>query len=721
VLNAALGTVGIWLAFGASVTGAVVIVVGLVRQRGTAPTPSRGATPTLPGVLDGRLFAPVVLIGAVLATVAMEHALVTHDFSIVFVAENNSKVTPLLYSLTGLWSALAGSILLWGLILTILTAVFVWRYRRLVADPVIRWATLVLYVVTAFFFGMMVGPANPFVTTPDVTGGLGPNSLLQDNPLVAIHPPLLYIGFVGFTVPFAFAIGMLATGRISDRWQIECRRWTLFSFTSLSVGIVLGAWWSYQVLGWGGFWGWDPVENAALLPWLCGTAYLHSVLVQERRGLMRVWNLSLSVATFALTILGTFLTRSGVINSVHAFSESTLGPILIGFFFAVVIVGFGLIAWRGDRLRSPGGIDAPLGREGAFLLNNLLFVGFAFVVLLGTLYPLLYEAVTQQQVNVGAPFFNTIAIPFGLSLLFLMAVAPALSWRKINGSVLWHRLAIPAWVGVLTVVLCVIFGRRGFAPLVGFGLGAFAAATAVRALVLSVRATRGHHVGWWRGLIGRTNGGMVVHLGVIVLAVGVIAATAYRQQTELTLRQGQTVTYDGHRFQFVGLKDVVTPSKTSDEALVKVDGGIFTPATTNFGGALATVGTPAIDSGVFGDVYLTFDEVGGLGNVSGGSLVPNLPAGSVVIGVVIEPLVAWLWTGGLLIGLGGLLALAPGSRRRSTDPVSAASAMVTGRGAAPEPEAEPEPEKGEVAVDERRADLTPVGSGAAVESGAPSA
>ena len=736
MLNASLGTVGVWLAFAASVVGAVVIVAGLVRQRGTAavPSPVPAAVRSAPtgasastggsaaplGSLDGRLFAPVMLVGALLATVAMEHALVTHDFNIVFVAENNSKVTPLLYSLTGLWSALAGSILLWGLILTILIAIFVWRYRRLVADPVIRWATLVLYVVSAFFFGMMVGPANPFVTTPNVTTGLGPNSLLQDNPLVAIHPPLLYIGFVGFTVPFAFAIGMLATGRISDRWQIECRRWTLFSFTSLSVGIVLGAWWSYQVLGWGGFWGWDPVENAALLPWLCGTAYLHSVLVQERRGLMRVWNLSLSVATFALTILGTFLTRSGVINSVHAFSESTLGPILISFFFLVVVVGFGLIAWRGDRLRSPGGIDAPLGREGAFLLNNLLFVGFAFVVLLGTLYPLLYDAVTQQEVNVGAPFFNTIAIPFGLSLLFLMAVAPALSWRKINGAVLWHRLSIPAWAGVLTVVLCVIFGRRGFAPLVGFGLGAFAAATAVRALVLSVRATRGHHVGWWRGLVGRTNGGMVVHLGVIVLAVGVIAATAYRQQSELTLRHGQTVTYDGHTFEFVGLRTVVIPSKTSDEALVKVDGATFTPATTNFGGALATVGTPAIDSGAFGDVYLTFDQVGGLGNTSGGSIVPNLPAGSVVIGVVIEPLVAWLWTGGLLVGLGGLLALAPGSRRRATDPVSAPSAMVAGNGAAAEPEPETTPDKDEEGeeVDERRADLTPVGSGAAVESGA---
>ena len=623
-----------------------------------------------------------MLVGALFATGAMEHALVTHDFTLVFVAQNNSTVTPLLYSITGMWSALAGSILLWGLILAVVSSIFVWRYRRQADDPVIRYATLVLYVVSAFFFGLMVGPANPFVTAPGATQGLGPNSLLQDNPLVAIHPPLLYVGFVVFTVPFAFAIGMLATGRVGDRWQIECRRWTLVAFTFLSVGIVLGAWWSYQVLGWGGFWGWDPVENAALLPWLCGTAYLHSVLVQERRGLMRVWNLSLSIATFALTILGTFLTRSGVITSVHAFSESSLGPLLIGFFFAVVIVGFGLIAWRGDRLRSPGGIDAPLGREGAFLLNNVLFVGFAFVVLLGTLYPLLYEAVTQQQVTVGAPFFNTVAIPVGLTLLFLMAVAPVLSWRKMNGAVLWQRLAIPVWIGVGTVVLCVAFGLRGFATLIGFGLGAMAAATAARALVLSVRAARTRHVGWWRGLVGRANGGMIVHLGVVLLAVGVIAATSYRHQAELPLHKGSVVTYDGHRFEFEGLRTVTSPSRTSQEALVKVDGGVFTPATTSFGSALSVVGTPAIDSGFFDDVYLTFDAVGGLGSTSGNQAINNLPAGSVAIGVVIEPLVAWLWAGGLLIGVGGLLALVPGSRRRATDPASASSDLVTGADAA---------------------------------------
>ena len=697
MVDAHLGTIGVWLAFVASIVGVVVIAVGLLPRRRAVDGPVGAGSPRLGA--DGRSLAPVMLIGALLAVGAMEHALVTHDFTLVFVAENNSTVTPLLYSITGMWSALAGSILLWGLILAVVSTVFVWRYRHQAADPVIRWATLVLYAVSAFFFGLMVGPANPFVTAPGATQGLGPNSLLQDNPLVAIHPPLLYVGFVVFTVPFAFAIGMLATGRVGDRWQIECRRWTLVAFTFLSVGIVLGAWWSYQVLGWGGFWGWDPVENAALLPWLCGTAYLHSVLVQERRGLFRVWNLSLSIATFALTILGTFLTRSGVIESVHAFSESSLGPLLIGFFFVVVIVGFGLIAWRGDRLRSPMGIDAPLGREGAFLLNNVLLVGFAFVVLLGTLYPLLYEAVTQQQVTVGAPFFNTIAVPAGLTLLFLMAVAPVLSWRKMSGAVLWQRLFVPVWIGVGTVVLCVAFGLRGSATLIGFGLGAMAAATAARALVLSVRAAHTRHVGWWRGLVGRANGGMIVHLGVVLLAVGVIAATSYRHQAELALHRGAVVTYDGHRFEFEGLRTVTSPSRTSQEALVKVDDGVFAPATTSFGSALSVVGTPAIDSGLFADVYLTFDAVGGLGSTSGNQAIDDLPQGSVAIGVVIEPLVAWLWAGGLLVGVGGLLALVPGSRRRATDPASAASPLVTG--------APPDPDRGER---ERETAPEPVGA-----------
>jgi cytochrome c-type biogenesis protein CcmF len=262
---------------------------------------------------------------------------------------------------------------------------------------------------------------------------------------MAFHPPILYLGFVGFSVPFSFAIAALITGRVGEGWLVETRRWTLFAWGFLTVGILLGAWWSYEVLGWGGYWAWDPVENASFLPWLTGTAFIHSVMVQERRGMLRVWNLSLLVATFSLTILGTFLTRSGVIDSVHAFTNGTIGPFLLTFFGFVVFGSLGLIAWRGDRLRSPGSIDSPVSREGAFLANNVLFGVFAFVVLLGTVFPLLIEAIQDRRISVGEPFFDRMTAPLGLALLTLMAIAPVLPWRKASGELLSKRLFWPAW------------------------------------------------------------------------------------------------------------------------------------------------------------------------------------------------------------------------------------------------------------------------------------
>ncbi|MGB7052017.1 MAG: cytochrome c-type biogenesis CcmF C-terminal domain-containing protein, partial [Acidimicrobiales bacterium] len=561
-VNGALGYTGVLLGFCAAVVGIVVIATGLVRHRES----------TLRG---GQAYAPLILLGGLVAVVAMEHALLTHDFSLTYVADNNSRSTPALYSITGLWSALAGSILLWAVVLGGYASIMVWRFRRRASDPLVGWATLVVYVVAAFFFGLMLGPANPFshVVGAVPHNGLGPNTLLQDNPLVLIHPPMLYLGFVGFTLPFAFAIATLATGRVDEDWQGETRRWTLFAWAFLTMGIILGAWWSYEVLGWGGFWSWDPVENAALMPWLVGTAYLHSVMVQERRGLLRIWNLSLVVAAFSLTILGTFLTRSGVIQSVHSFSESTIGPLLLGFFCVVLVTGVGLIAWRGDRLRSAGGIDAAVSREGAFLVNNLLFVAFAFVVLLGTVFPLLYQALNGDELSVGAPYFNRFFVPVGLGLLFLMAVAPALPWRKASLEVVRSRLTVPAGAGVVVVVACVAAGVRGVEPLAAFGLGAFAAASALRALFLSVRAAwqlarrggagpvRGLLSGW-RGLVGRANGGMVVHVGVVVVAVGLAAATSFIHRGELLLRPGQTATYYGHDVTFVGQRTVTTPSHT---------------------------------------------------------------------------------------------------------------------------------------------------------------
>ena len=658
-MRATLGSLGVWIAFLSALVGAALIVRDLLRRRRGAPAAQ---------VLDGRLLVPVVVLGGVLATAAMQWALITHDFSIVYVAENNARATPLIYSITGMWSALEGSILLWALLLSLYVVAVIWRYRRRSDDEVVGWATAVMLVVTAFFFGLMVGPANPFVTTAIPGSGQGPSALLQNNPLVAIHPPLLYAGMVGFAVPYDFAVAMLVTGRVGEFWHVDTRRWAIVAWTSLSVGIVLGAWWSYQVLGWGGFWGWDPVENAALMPWLVGTAYVHSIVVEERRGLLRVWNLTLAVACFALTVLATFFTRSGVVQSVHAFSASALGPVLLGFFALVVVSALGLMAWRGDELRSTVGIDAAFSREGAFVLNNLLFVGFALVVLLGTVFPLLYDAIHGGQVTVGPPYFNSLAVPLGIGLLTLMALAPLLSWRKASGSVVLKRLEIPAWVGTLVVVVLVLVGVRGVLPLAGFFLGTVAAASAVRSLVLEVRADRRQGASGLRALTGRSGGGMIVHLGVVILAVGIVASTSYVSRAEVTLKPGQTLEVHGHTITFVGMRTITSPAKQSNQVVLRIDGdGTFAPGISQFAGrGNEPVGTPSIDSGIFGDLYLTFDAIGRKGGTSGAQIAGDVPSGSVVIGVLVEPLLAWLWVGGLTMGLGGLLAFIPTRRRRTT-------------------------------------------------------
>ncbi|MGE3835606.1 MAG: heme lyase CcmF/NrfE family subunit, partial [Acidimicrobiia bacterium] len=352
-MNAALGTAGAALGFAGALLGALTLAVGLRRHQ-----------PSL--LRQGRGFTLVVLAGALLAFLVMEKALLTHDFSLDYVVRNHSRNTPVLYTISSLWGALEGSIILWALVLAGYLVAVGHRFRDRAADPLVAWALLTIFVVAAFFFALLLGPANPFHTVADVPAdGVGVNPLLQDHPLMAIHPPMLYLGYVGFTVPFAFCVAALVTGRVGEGWLELTRRWTLVAWGFLTAGIVLGAWWSYEVLGWGGFWAWDPVENASFLPWLTGTAFIHSVMVQERRGMLRVWNLCLVLATFALTIFGTFLTRSGVLDSVHSFTESPIGVWLLSAFAVVVAVSLGLVAWRGDRLRSPGRIDSPLSREGA--------------------------------------------------------------------------------------------------------------------------------------------------------------------------------------------------------------------------------------------------------------------------------------------------------------------------------------------------------------------
>ena len=646
-MRAALGTLAVAIGAGAAIVGIAALLLGLRRADASL-------------LALGRRCVWVVLAAAVAAVGVMEWALITHDFSLQYVAENNARGTPLLFTITGLWAALAGSILLWVLILAGYLAVTVRSFRARAHEPLVVWATVVMLVVALFFLLLVLGPANPFRLTPGGApiDGRGPNPLLQNHPLMAFHPPMLYLGYVGFTVPFAFAIGALVTGRVGEGWLVETRRWALFSWGFLTFGIVLGSWWSYEVLGWGGVWAWDPVENASFIPWLTGTAYIHSVLVQERRGMLRVWNLSLLVSTFSLTILGTFLTRSGVLNSVHAFSDSQIGPYLLTFFAIILVVSVVLIGWRGDLLRSPGTIDSPVSREGAFLANNVLFSVFAFIVLLGTVFPLIVEALQNRQLVVGEPFFDRLGVPVGLVMLFLMCIAPVLPWRKASGELLSQRLFWPAWGGTLALLVSVLVGATGIEPLLTFFLGGFAAGAAMRQLALATRRQG------LRGLVGRANGGMVVHIGVIIIAVALAASNSFTRSQELTLKTNTPAVWGGHTFELVGFEKTETDRLTRIAARISVDGTVRAPAVTKYLKMGTNIGTPSVRSSVVNDIYVTIEPP------------VKMDSGVAKVKIFIKPMVMWIWIGGILMVAGTVLAMFPGTRRRR--PTDAVSAPVPG-------------------------------------------
>lgn len=600
-------------------------------------------------------FAALTFAASMGAFAAMEYAMITRDFSLAYVQKVGSWSTPALYNFAAVWSALEGSILMWVLVLAGYTLAVAYWVRKRMHDLIASWAMGVMFVVSAFFFLVSFFPANPFAAgAPGVLDGPGPNPLLQNHILVMFHPPILYLGYVGVTVPFAFAIAALITGRVDEGWLVATRRWSLFSWGFLTFGIALGSWWSYEVLGWSGVWAWDPVENASLLPWITGTAYIHSVLVQERRGMLRVWNISLLVATFSLTILGTFLTRSGVLNSVHAFSESGIGSWFLGLFAVVLVVSIGLIGWRGDRLRSPGVIDSPLSREAAFLANNVLFAVFAFVVLLGTVFPLIVEALQNRQIAVGAPFFDRLSTPIGLALLTLMAIAPVLPWRKATTETLRDRLFWPAWCGLGALILSLALGAYGLAPLLTFALGGVSAGAALRQVFLATRRQG------WRGLVGRANGGMIVHLGVILIAVALGASNSFSKSQELSLVQNVEAQFAGHTFELRDVIEVRDDRSISVKALVLVDGRkIYAPAITKFTRIGMNVGTPSVRTSLTTDIYLTLEPP------------VRQDANEARIKVFIKPMITWLWIGTVLMAVGTALAAFPGRRRKPTEPTSA--------------------------------------------------
>ncbi len=630
-----LGSSGVLLAFVASIAGFAVAAWGIWTKRS-------GWLRTVP------LYAGILALGAVVATVAMQAALFTHDFSIIYVAEVDSRQTPLLYTITGMWSSLAGSILLWGFVLVGYIVVVAFRHRHQTDQPFYGWVLMVCYGVSTFFFGMMIGPANPFAVFngPHPANGIGPNPLLQDNILVAFHPPLLYLGYVGFTVPFAYAIAALATGNVAGKWQIEARKWAMFAWVSLGAGIMLGAWWSYLVLGWGGFWAWDPVENAALLPWLVGAAYIHSSMSTERNGAYRVWTISLVISAFCLTVLGTFLTRSGVVESVHAFSESDVGIYILILLGVSVVVGIAMLAWRGDALRSgvlTGGFKS---REGMLLAQNVMFALLAGVILLGTLFPLLYQSFHGTQVTVGGPYFDTLGMPIAIVLLILMGVAPVMPWGATGKAVLKHRLLVPAWVGVIAAAICVAAGVHNIALLVVYAASGFVVASAARQVYLQARAARLHNKGWLRFLLDRETGGHIAHIGVVVIAVALASAVGFASRGSVTLSPKTTAYFGGQRIEYLGEYKTSSPARHFEGALVLVNGqGPYKPGVSWFGSATEPVGTPALDSGLLRDVYITLESL------------PKHANGRLTIGVTVQPLVMWLWVGGSMAVVGILIAL----------------------------------------------------------------
>ncbi|OZM79963.1 heme lyase CcmF/NrfE family subunit [Pseudonocardia sp. MH-G8] len=585
--------------------------------------------------------------GAALAMVSLEVALLTDNFAVSYVAETHSRATPLFFTITSAWAALEGSMVLWVLVLAGFTAV-VMRQVPGTADRLGTGALGVLGLVAAFFFGMVVLAANPFeILANPPADGPGANPILRDHVMVAFHPPMLYMGYVGFTVPFAFAMSALLLREGGVEWLRRTRRANLVAWSFLTGGLVLGAWWSYEVLGWGGYWAWDPVENAALIPWLVATAFIHSAVVQVRRGMLQAWNFVLALATFSLTVLGTFLTRSSVVVSVHSFSQSGVGPALLTFFVLVVAAGFTLIVLRAERVASLSRPESLASREGVFLINNLLLSLFAFVVLLGTTYPIFVEAVTGQQLSVGRPFFDRMAVPLSFALLLAMGVGPVTPYRRASGAVLWGRLRIPLLVASAAAAAVVAAGVLSPGVVVVVGIAAGIAASTVRQLLVTAPART--PAGVWRLLRGQRGywGGQLAHLGVALTAVVIAVSGALAERATVTLDLGQSADFAGYSVTFERTEEHQQPDRfVTDAHIVLRAGGevvrVAEPGLNSFPGQTQAVGNPSVWSTPGQDVYVAL-----------GSLDPD----RVTLNLSRYPLMVWLWVAGALVAAGGFWAL----------------------------------------------------------------
>ncbi|HHY93834.1 MAG TPA: heme lyase CcmF/NrfE family subunit [Firmicutes bacterium] len=625
---AQVGQVLLALAWASSLVGLGVIAGGVMTGKGWL----------FPG---GRLATWVAATATTLASGLLLYSLLVSDFSLRYVTEHTSRTLPVAYKVSAFWAGQEGSLLLWAWVLSLYTA-YVTAVAWSGQPQLCARAAGVMSAVQVFFLLLLTFVTSPFAAlSPVPADGAGLNPMLQ-NPGMFFHPVTLYLGYVGFTVPFAFALASLHLGRSDGRWLELSRPWTMWSWLFLSVGILLGMQWAYVELGWGGYWGWDPVENASLLPWLTATAFLHSALMQERRGLLRAWNVGLVVATFFLTVLGTFITRSGILSSVHSFADSGLGVYFLVFLVAVLLGSAYLIVRRLPILRDQEGLDTFLSRETAVILADVLLVAFAFIILWGTVFPIVSRALGGVEVAVGSRFFDRAAVPFGAGTVALLAVCPALGWRRARWSSFWRSLA---WPGGITVVVAVAYGlgaahTGSFSPGTLAGLGAAClAVTATLAQLGRDLARRRHR---------RRYGGLVVHLAVAFMVVG-FAGSAFRQEITVTVPPGQTLEAGGYTVTYQGLEAAHLPHRVSVYARLEVTRGgkavaVLLPEKQYYP-HFPPVSEVAILGGWRQDLYTV--------------LADWKQDGSAILTIIEEPLVAWIWLGGYILVAGTLLAAWP--------------------------------------------------------------
>jgi len=608
--------------------------------------------------------ALIACLGATLVSAAvLLTALLRSDFSFVYVADHTSLELPTPYKISAFWGGQEGSLLLWLLILTAYSTAAVLLARR-TGGTLVAWVVPVLGIVVGFFSLVLVAVSSPFATQAAPPDGIGLNPSLQ-NPYMVSHPPALYLGYVGLAVPFAFAMAALFARRTDELWIVLTRRWTLAAWTFLGIGQLLGAHWAYVEVGWGGYFAWDPVENAALMPWLVATAFLHSVMIQEKRGMLKVWNMLLVVGAFCLSLFGTFLTRSGILNSIHSFTEGPLGAWFLGFICVIVLGSTTLILARLPLLRAKTRLESPISREATFLYNNLLLVAFCLTVLWGVIYPILSEAVRGEQMTVGPPYYNFFLKAFGLPLLLLMGIGPLVAWRRASLRSLGRTFAWPAGIALLAGVVLLPLGAGDSIPgLVAYSFSAFVLASIALEFARGTRARRALSREAWpaalASLISRNRrryGGYVVHAAIVLLAIGVVGSSAYDTIREAELSPGQSMNVGAYTLAYQRLATREGSNALEKRAIVRVerDGrslGMLEAGKNSYraeGQVSNEVGIRS-DWRTGEDLFVIADEIGSDGRVA--------------FEVHISPLINLIWLAGGLFLVGSLVALWPDAREQ---------------------------------------------------------